>query len=1035
MGGSPDPEVGPAPHSLGGRPSTPSSQEQPRGRPADPPVRRPGAAHRRPTGRRLRQGAARRSSRDLTETMLDAPGAGLAAPQIGVGPAGVHLRRRRRGRPPGQPGAGASRTTRSRTARRAACPSPACPSTASGARHVVARGRTCTASRSRSSAPTLLARCVQHETDHLDGVLFVDRLDPETRKAGHAGDPRSGVVRRRRPPSVKVSPHPTFGPWRSECSSSPAPRPRRCPSLRALLDVRHEVAAVVTRPDAPAGRGRHAAPRRRSRELAPTSAASRCSPRRAARAGVPGPAAELAPDCCPVVAYGALVPPAALDIPRHGWVNLHFSLLPAWRGAARCSTRVLHGDEVTGATHVPAGGGAGHRPGLRRRHRDDPAHATPPATCSSGSRWRAPSCWSPPSTGSRTAPWRRAAAGRGRLARAEGHRRRRPGATGPTPALRGRPADPRVHAAPGRVDDVRAATGSSSARCARRRTGRRWRPGELAVEQRRGAGRHRHRRRSARRGAARRASGRCRPPTGPAVPASPAGAQLGASAGEPVSAATARAGGRGRPRPRPPAGPRRDADPARRAAFDLLARGARARRLRQPRAARPARASAASPAGTPRSPPSSPTARCAPRGTLDAVIAACVDRAARPRRPAGAATPCGSAPTSCCAPGSRRTPPCRPPSTWSAGGAAAPPGSSTRCCAGSRARDLDDWIAEVAPTGDADPVGHLAIALRAPALDRRAPSRDALGGDLARDRGGARRPTTPGPGRTWSPGPGRIDRGRAGRARRAARAGPVVAVRGAAARRRRPGRARRPVARRPGRRPGRGQPAGRARPGGRAAGRAGRALARPVRRPRRQGRRCSARSPRRAAPGWPRSSSPPHRAGWSTRGAASPAPCRCGVRARPTAPRPAGGRDFDRVLVDAPVHRPRRAAPPARRRAGGASRPTSPRWPRCSANCSTPALPAARPGGLVGVRRPARRTWPRPRAWSPTSLAGGDAPSCSTPAPLLPGVPTSATARPCSCGRTGTAPTRCSSPLLRAVELTPSRRARTASAWPSGPRR
>jgi methionyl-tRNA formyltransferase len=59
---------------------------------------------------------------------------------------------------------------------------------------------------------------------------------------------------------------------------------------------------------------------------------------------------EIAPDCVPVVAYGALVPPAALEIPRHGWVNLHFSLLPAWRGAAPVQHAVLHGDEVTGAS-------------------------------------------------------------------------------------------------------------------------------------------------------------------------------------------------------------------------------------------------------------------------------------------------------------------------------------------------------------------------------------------------------------------------------------------------------------------------------------------------------------------------------------------------------------------------------------------------------------------------------------------------------------------------------------------------------------
>ena len=59
---------------------------------------------------------------------------------------------------------------------------------------------------------------------------------------------------------------------------------------------------------------------------------------------------ELRPDCCPVVAYGALVPPLLLDIPVHGWVNLHFSLLPAWRGAAPVQWALLAGDAVTGAT-------------------------------------------------------------------------------------------------------------------------------------------------------------------------------------------------------------------------------------------------------------------------------------------------------------------------------------------------------------------------------------------------------------------------------------------------------------------------------------------------------------------------------------------------------------------------------------------------------------------------------------------------------------------------------------------------------------
>ena len=106
---------------------------------------------------------------------------------------------------------------------------------------------------------------------------------------------------------------------------------------------------MVTRPDAPAGRGRR---------LTPSPVAER-----AAELGVPvlkpdhprDPEFQealraLAPDCCPVVAYGALLPQSALDIPTHGWVNLHFSVLPAWRGAAPVQHALWAGDEVTGAT-------------------------------------------------------------------------------------------------------------------------------------------------------------------------------------------------------------------------------------------------------------------------------------------------------------------------------------------------------------------------------------------------------------------------------------------------------------------------------------------------------------------------------------------------------------------------------------------------------------------------------------------------------------------------------------------------------------
>lgn len=122
------------------------------------------------------------------------------------------------------------------------------------------------------------------------------------------------------------------------------------PSLRALLSSpRHEVVAVLTRPDAPAGRGRRLT-RSPVGMLADEAGVPVLTPPRPSDLGFLAELAALAPDCCPVVAYGALVPRKALDIPAHGWVNLHFSLLPAWRGAAPVQAAVRHGDPVTGAT-------------------------------------------------------------------------------------------------------------------------------------------------------------------------------------------------------------------------------------------------------------------------------------------------------------------------------------------------------------------------------------------------------------------------------------------------------------------------------------------------------------------------------------------------------------------------------------------------------------------------------------------------------------------------------------------------------------
>jgi methionyl-tRNA formyltransferase len=121
------------------------------------------------------------------------------------------------------------------------------------------------------------------------------------------------------------------------------------PSLDALLKSGHEVAAVVTRPDARSGRGLkvgHSPVAQRAAE----AGIEILSPGRPADPDFQARLRQIGPDCCPVTAYGALLPQSALEIPPHGWVNLHFSLLPAWRGAAPVQHAILHGDEITGAT-------------------------------------------------------------------------------------------------------------------------------------------------------------------------------------------------------------------------------------------------------------------------------------------------------------------------------------------------------------------------------------------------------------------------------------------------------------------------------------------------------------------------------------------------------------------------------------------------------------------------------------------------------------------------------------------------------------
>jgi len=119
------------------------------------------------------------------------------------------------------------------------------------------------------------------------------------------------------------------------------------PSLDALIEAGFEIVAVLTRPDAPTGR---------KRILTPSPVAARAAElgidiihASKVDAGTTERIASYEPDVAAIVAYGGLVPQAALGVPPHGWINLHFSLLPAWRGAAPVQRSVIAGDDITGA--------------------------------------------------------------------------------------------------------------------------------------------------------------------------------------------------------------------------------------------------------------------------------------------------------------------------------------------------------------------------------------------------------------------------------------------------------------------------------------------------------------------------------------------------------------------------------------------------------------------------------------------------------------------------------------------------------------
>jgi methionyl-tRNA formyltransferase len=119
------------------------------------------------------------------------------------------------------------------------------------------------------------------------------------------------------------------------------------PALRALIDSPHEIMAVMTQPDRPAGRGRKLTP-------PPVKVCARehnlpvLQPESLRDSAIQQQLEDLKPDCMVVVAYGLILPQAVLDIPVHGCINVHASLLPRHRGAAPVQAAILAGDPLTG---------------------------------------------------------------------------------------------------------------------------------------------------------------------------------------------------------------------------------------------------------------------------------------------------------------------------------------------------------------------------------------------------------------------------------------------------------------------------------------------------------------------------------------------------------------------------------------------------------------------------------------------------------------------------------------------------------------
>ncbi len=685
-----------------------------------------------------------------------------------------------------------------------------------------------------------------------------------------------------------------------------------------------------------------------------------------------------------MVAYGALLRDGLLAVPEHGWVNLHFSLLPAWRGAAPVQAAIAAGDTVTGATTFqiepaldsgPVYGVVTEtiRPTDTAGDLLDRLSISGAALLETTLDGIADGSLTPvpqPADGVTVAP--KVTVERG------------PGALGPARPCR-RPADPRGHAQPRRVDHDRRPAGQARAGHRRRRGAEPAAAGGDSGRPRRRPGRDRRRNRCC--------SGSVQPPG--KKPMDAADWARGARLDDDPPGVMTKA---------PQAAPQA-ARPGASRRVRRAAGGLGARRLRQPGAARAAARARhhrprrrlrhrtdlrqrAAPADC--STPSSPQPRDARRTSIDPVLLDLLRlgtyQLLRTRR-------------------RRSTPRCPPPSSRPASNSIRRERvSSTACCAPSPGATSSPGSAELAPSAEHRPGRAPGVRARPSALDRPGVRRRAR---RRRRRARCRcwPPTTTGPLVHLAARPGVLT---ADAARRTRWTAPSAATRRT--------RCTWPAATRAGWTPvrdgagagsGRGQPAGGP---GADAGAAGRRRRRPlagsVRGPRRQDRAAGRDRPRsrgarvtaiepNAAPRRARRGEHPRTA---RRGAAGRRPrlrrCEPGVR-------PGAGRRA--------VHRARRAAAPTRGALAPAARPTCPRWRKLQRELlavGDRADPARRRGAvrdlLTAPGRDRRRG--RRRAAPPSGDRAGH------PAAVRRASTISATGRTCSCGRTGTAPTRCSRP-------------------------